>query len=312
MKDFNEVNTILKELIGYEIALHDISAFTEMMNAINTKWFNSILLEKDFWLTIILIYISKELPELRFKWWTCLNKIYYPYYRLSEDLDFTLPIDEEIVDTNKKRIEFARTIREKIKKITTLTWREINPDSTQHKKALWLKDLCHKEHTYLKYVIKYPSFIDWKMQSIKIELTYSPKQYFESRHETIKSIFIDPITEKPLFKEQKIQCLSVDEMVTEKCRAALTRREPAIRDFYDLWYLQNNWIDIFANKEVIVKKCLEISELKRTSSWNYEELKNKIDKELNSIRQKEDKFDLKKIYDEIITLKDEISPKISD
>nr|MBR6099837.1 nucleotidyl transferase AbiEii/AbiGii toxin family protein [bacterium] len=28
-------------------------------------------------------------------------------------------------------------------------------------------------------------------------------------------------------------------MIAEKCRAALTRREPAIRDFFDLWYLKS-------------------------------------------------------------------------
>ena len=307
MKDFNQINKILKELIGYEIALDDAAAFIDMMNTVNTVWFNPILLEKDFWLTVILIYIANELPELRFKWWTCLNKIYYPYYRLSEDLDFTFPFNEEIVDSNNKRIAFSRKIREKIKKIVNLTWREINPDSVQHKKALWLKDLRNKEHTYLKYVLRYPSFIDWTMQTIKIELTYTPKQYFESKYETIKSIFINPINEKPLFKEQRIQCLSIEEMVTEKCRAALTRRTPAIRDFFDLWYLQNNWIDIFANKDVIIKKCLEITDLQRTSFWNYDELENQIDTELNPVLQKENNFDLKKIYNEIVALKDDIA-----
>jgi hypothetical protein len=49
--------------------LDDAAAFIDMMNTVNTVWFNPILLEKDFWLTVILIYIANELPELRFKWW---------------------------------------------------------------------------------------------------------------------------------------------------------------------------------------------------------------------------------------------------
>lgn len=312
MKDFSQVNSVLKELIGYEIPINSNETFHKMIEKINTMNFSAVLLEKDFWLTVILIYIANELPELRFKWWTCLNKIYYPYYRLSEDLDFTFPIDEEIVDSNNKRIKFSRKIREKIKRIATLTWWEINPDSVQHKKALWLKDLRNKEHSYLKYVLKYPSTYTDELQTIKIELTYTPKQYFDSKYETIKFIFINPITETPLFKEQKIQCLAIEEMVTEKCRAALTRRTPAIRDFFDLWYLQNQWIDIFANKDVIVKKCEEISELKRTSFWSYEELNKQIDSELKPVLQKESNFDLKAIYDEIILLQKEIVSKSND
>ena len=47
------------------------------------------LLEKDYYLTLILSR-ARELSEgLIFKGGTCLNKIYYAYYRLSEDLDFT-------------------------------------------------------------------------------------------------------------------------------------------------------------------------------------------------------------------------------
>ena len=312
MKDFYKINRVLKELIGYEITINSNEAFHKMIEKINTMNFNAVLLEKDFWLTVVLIYIANVLPELRFKWWTSLNKIYYPYYRLSEDLDFTFPVNEEIVNSNKKRIAFAHVVREKIKKIATLTWRELNPDSVHHKKALWLKELHNKEHSYLKYILKYPSTYTDELQTIKIELTYTPKQFFESRNETIKSIFINPITESPLFREQNIQCLSVEEMVTEKCRAALTRRKPAIRDFYDLWYLQEHWIDIFANKEIIAKKCLEITELKRTSFWNYEELEHQIETELKPVLQKESNFDLKKIYNQIMELQKEMVEKLKN
>ena len=33
---FNQINKILKELIGYEIALDDAAAFIDMMNTVNT------------------------------------------------------------------------------------------------------------------------------------------------------------------------------------------------------------------------------------------------------------------------------------
>jgi predicted nucleotidyltransferase component of viral defense system len=54
--------------------------------------FSLRLLEKDYYLTILLGSIHQLSENLIFKGGTCLNKVYYPYYRLSEDLDFTLII----------------------------------------------------------------------------------------------------------------------------------------------------------------------------------------------------------------------------
>jgi predicted nucleotidyltransferase component of viral defense system len=260
MKDLKQINDIFQELIGCKIIKEEKSDLSTLIQMNNIKGFNPRLLEKDFRLTMILIYLAKTVPELRFKGGTCLNKVYYPYFRLSEDLDFTLPIDEDFVNSNGKREKFAHKMRTAIKRLTTLMERELNPDQEQHKKALGLEALCNKEYTYLKYVLSYPSLIDDTHQNIKIEVTYTPKQYFQSCDKKIQSLFIDPLFEAPLFMEQKIQCLALEEMVTEKCRAALTRRIPAIRDFFDLWYLQKQGIDIFSHQEVIIQKCKEITE----------------------------------------------------
>ena len=49
------------------------------------------------------------------------------------------------------------------------------------------------------------------------------------------------------------------------------------------------------------------NDLQRTSFWNYDELEHQIDTELNPVLQKENNFDLKKIYNEIVALKDDIA-----
>ena len=113
-------------------------------------------------------------------------------------------------------------------------------------------------------------------------------------------MFIDPLFETPLFMEQKIQCLALEEMVTEKCRAALTRRIPAIRDFFDLWYLQKQGIDIFSHKEVIIKKCKEITEWKRTLLDQYPLLESQIETDLLPVLQRNESFDLKSIYHDLL------------
>ena len=57
--------------------------------------FPLLLLEKDYYLTVVLSGINSLSEELIFKGGTCLNKIYYSYYRLSEDLDFTLRLPSD-------------------------------------------------------------------------------------------------------------------------------------------------------------------------------------------------------------------------
>lgn len=65
------------------------------------------LVEKDYYLTLVLSRLNELSPDLVFKGGTCLNKIYFSYYRLSEDLDFTmrLPADAATRAIRRKCIE---------------------------------------------------------------------------------------------------------------------------------------------------------------------------------------------------------------
>jgi len=153
---------------------------------------------------------------------------------LSEDLDFALSIEEEFVNSASKRQKFAEFMRSKMKEVCTTMDRKLNKDEDQHGKALGHKKLKKLKHTYLKYVLTYPSIFDQKEQIIKIEITYTDKHYLPFHQGDIKSIFIDPLLEEDIFPKEKINCLSLEEMIAEKMRAALTRKEPAIRDFFDL------------------------------------------------------------------------------
>lgn len=95
------------------------------------------------------------------------------------------------------------------------------------------------EYTYLKYMFTYSSIFDQTKQTIKIEVTYTHKRHLPLVNREIQSIFIDPTLENPIFPSKHIKCFSLDEMMAEKIRAALTRREPAIRDFFDVRYANN-------------------------------------------------------------------------
>lgn len=51
---------------------------------------------------------------------------------------------------------------------------------------------------------------------------------------------MDQFLEEPIFsQDHTISCIDLTEAIAEKMRAALTRREPAIRDFFDIWYVRS-------------------------------------------------------------------------
>ena len=65
--------------------------------------FRTGIIEKDFYITVILNSVNEKLSEnIILKGGTLLNKIYFNYKRLSEDLDFTY-VSGDGLDTRSKR-----------------------------------------------------------------------------------------------------------------------------------------------------------------------------------------------------------------
>ena len=76
------------------IRLHeDPVLFRESVNftAAETA-FTPRLIEKDYFCTVLLEYLAKMSDALVFKGGTCLAKVHANFYRLSEDLDFVIPM----------------------------------------------------------------------------------------------------------------------------------------------------------------------------------------------------------------------------
>ena len=69
----------------------DDDSFGKALGSTSTKTkFSGILIEKDYYCTLLLEYLSSKCPNLVFKGGTCLSKVYADFYRLSEDLDFSI------------------------------------------------------------------------------------------------------------------------------------------------------------------------------------------------------------------------------
>jgi predicted nucleotidyltransferase component of viral defense system len=79
------------------------------------KGFLLPLLEKDYYLTLILSRANQLSGDLIFKGGTCLSKVYYSYYRLSEDLDFTMILSQDGVTRGQCR-KCIQPIKDRIEK----------------------------------------------------------------------------------------------------------------------------------------------------------------------------------------------------
>lgn len=195
------------------------------------------LLEKDYYITVVLSGINELSNNLVFKGGTCFSKIYYSYYRLSEDLDFTLKLS-----TDNATRSVRRNAIKPIKEVIRPFLKRLNMSIQNLDKA------GHKESTQYIYYLDYDSAVLNKKESIKLEigLRFNPLRPVAT--EEVNHKFLHPFTKEPLFGAGSVNCLALKELVAEKLRAAATRKIIASRDFYDLGFLLGEKFD-FDDKE---------------------------------------------------------------
>lgn len=195
------------------------------------------LLEKDYYMTIVLSGINELSNDLVFKGGTCFSKIYYSYYRLSEDLDFTLKLS-----TDNATRSIRRNAIKPIKEVIRPFLKRFNMSIQNLDKA------GHRESTQYIYYLDYDSVVLNKKESIKLEISlrFNPLRPVATKEVNHK--FLHPFTKEPLFDAGSVNCLVLKELVAEKLRAAATRKIIASRDFYDLGFLLREKFN-FSDKE---------------------------------------------------------------
>lgn len=190
------------------------------------------VIEKDYALSYILAGIA-DVPILResmvFKGGTCLRKVYFPGYRFSEALDFTL--------RTKRPHTVPESLKEAVRRAADRLERHgpftITVDEKVH------RDAHPGQQIHCRIHIQFP----WMREphcSVKVEVTVD------------EPVLIPP-TERPLIHpfigetlEVTIAAYALEEVAAEKLRAFLQTREQLNRrswvssrprDLYDLWYL---------------------------------------------------------------------------
>jgi len=204
----------------------DPEFFLEALNfTAATTAFAARLIEKDYFCSVLLNHIFKKLGALLvFKGGTCLAKVYAGFYRLSEDLDFMIPMPIESKRSDRRRqVEPLKKMIEALPGILP-TFRQVEPLRGSNESTQYIG------------VLGYQSLIYHQMETIKIEVGLREPLLLPASKQKTRTILLDPISNKPMVKPLSMACISKKEAYAEKFRAALTRREAAIRDFFDIDY----------------------------------------------------------------------------
>jgi len=218
----------------------DKKQFTDIINmTVQRTGFRAHLVEKDYYLTIILSRINELSGDLILKGGTCLNKIYYSHYRLSEDLDFSMRLPE-YTTTRGNRRKCIQPIKDNIVRFAKQFGMRV--DDTE-------KAGRNESKQYIYHFV-YKSALQPAEQLIKFKIGLRFNPIDEIVDKPVQHKFLHPFTKEPLFDGGKVNCLSLNEIVSEKLRAAALRLTIAPRDFYDLDFILRNGFDL-SNKDVM-------------------------------------------------------------
>ena len=277
----------------------DREKLKDIIPAIAGKWkFRPAILEKDYYLTIILNNIEKLLSDkIVFKGGTLLNKIHLNYHRLSEDLDFTYCSE---LTSRSGRSKAITPIREKMPDfLQALDLSSPNPQGEGFNNS-----------TQYVFKVKYPSLVTGKEGLIKLEISLRQPPIDEPVHNVIKHFYQDPFSGEDLFPSGKVLSLSLNEAVAEKLKAAISRKDVAIRDYYDLWHIAESGFDFYQDKFVkLFKRKLsdEGHQMDYRKNFGLSDaqlslLRGQVETHLNEVVRVDEQFDLDGVLEKFNTI----------
>lgn len=208
-------------------ALHeDPEWFREAVNfTAAVTAFAARLIEKDYFCTLLLGHLATVASDsLVFKGGTCLAKVYARFYRLSEDLDFVIPMP--IDATRGERRQQAARVKEAVMRLGDLipAFRVVEPMKGANNSTQYVAE------------VGYMSLLRGQQETIKIEVGLREPLVMRATPQEVQTLLLDPVSHAPMVPTLSMPCIAKMEAFAEKFRAALSRREVAIRDFFDIDY----------------------------------------------------------------------------
>ncbi len=276
----------------------DMPLFREAINfTVARTGFNARLIERDYFCTLLLAYFAKYGGDaLVFKGGTCLAKVHAGFYRLSEDLDFTIPLP--IAANRSMRRQAATKIKNAVHGIADYVSGFV---ATQPLKGA-------NNSTQYNGCIRYQSPTSGQDENVLIEVSVREPLLIPVEDAPAKTLLLDPLTGNAAISAVPVHCIAMNEALAEKFRAAMSRKDVAIRDFFDLDYAsQHLGLDPTDPQLVeLVRRKLAVPDNLPVdiSPERFALLKRQLDARLKAVlRDKEfAAFDLRRAFDLVIAM----------
>ncbi|MBI2136164.1 nucleotidyl transferase AbiEii/AbiGii toxin family protein [Candidatus Woesearchaeota archaeon] len=303
-----------------------IRRFVAQIKEKHTK-INEPIIEKDFYLTLILNDISNEIKEdkespfskLVFKGGTLLTRAHLNYHRISEDLDFTYAENEGLAKlSSKQRNKLISGFTSFLARALYSIAGRYGLDFSQDKSNKKYCNVMDRKNVYLFRI--YYSPVYGTENFIKIEVNFNDELIYPAKFNDIRHLFDDELVKDLEFIEgikirikNNMLCYDLKEVACEKIRAILTRPSIKERDILDLFLISKIInVNMLKNKQIINKIISSRSFIKK--------LPEKIRNSIGSLKKKDytlieekDKLILIEIKEkEYAGFKEEIVPVITE
>jgi len=253
--------------------------------------FSGELIEKDYYCSVLLDYLARTVPVLVFRGGTCLAKVHLGFYRLSEDLDFSVSMESDAPRSERREAvapfkDALGSLSDRLKGVEILEPVVGANNSTQYVAA-----------------VGYGSVITGATARIKIEVGLREKLLLDPVRQPARTLLRDPVTDSAVVPGFPITVMSRQEVFAEKSRAALSRRDVAIRDFYDLQRCAAEQLVDLRSRDFtdLVRKKLSVpgNDLAGISDERMATLGNQVVTDLKPVLRSEDfeSFDLTSAID---------------
>jgi predicted nucleotidyltransferase component of viral defense system len=277
--------------------LSDADFFRTAVNFTSQRTaFAARLIEKDFFCSMLLEYLASASEALVFKGGTCLAKVYAEFYRLSEDLDFVIstPIDAKRAERSKQAAALKQAIAELARIVPAFSM--VQPLLGANNSTQYIA------------VVGYKSLISGQQDTIKIEVGLREPLLTTVQVGSARTILINPVSDRPLLEPVSLPCISKIEAFAEKFRVAMTRRDVAIRDFYDIDFALRR-LDINMSDEDLVKLvgqklAIPGNDAVDVSGGRLQALRRQLETQLKPVLREKDysDFNLERAIDAVVTM----------
>lgn len=199
---------------------------------------------------------SSPFKKLIFKGGTLLAKSQLEYHRISEDLDFTFKDNYELnkLSGTQKRNAIKKFLKEEFLPELTKICEDYNLDfHADEINDPYKKRYCPVKSTI--YGTKLKVYINnTESNPIKIEINFCDEPFYKLQKSKI--VHLNPYSSHLIYplKELELESYIIDEILLEKLRAIITRKEGVHeRDIYDLFLLSMKGNNPFKTKHKAIK-----------------------------------------------------------